>query len=182
MPFYGHLKNRLFRDETKFVMFPLYSETRKKDVMTDNYLYPIFDVRRGDHLTGWQFWPLVGVEHKTPTLRTNTLDEVETVGGFDKFFAVWPFFLKSRGGLGTTNEQASMTVVPFYSHTQSATRDETSYGWPLGYNVIDDRGKKFVEHDFVWPLFVFARGEKQVTRIFPFYSQSHNTGGAARSP
>ncbi len=67
-PFYGHLKNRLFRDDIKFVLFPLYSETRKKDVVTDNYLYPLFDRRRGDHLTGWQVWPLAGAEHKAPTL------------------------------------------------------------------------------------------------------------------
>ena len=67
VPIYGDLKNRLFRDEIQFVLFPLYSETRKKDVVTDNYLYPIFDVRRGDHLTGWQFWPVAGVEHKAPT-------------------------------------------------------------------------------------------------------------------
>src|SRR5208282_4417197 len=170
VPFYGDLKNRLFRDETKFVLFPLYSETRKRDVVTDNYLYPFFDVRRGDHLTGWQFWPVVGVEHKTPAPRTNSLDEVETAGGCDKYFAAWPFYFKSRDGLGTTNEQASLTVTPFYSRTQSATRDETSYGWPLGYNVIEDREKKYVEHDFLWPFFVFAHGEKQVTRVFPFYS------------
>jgi len=174
VPFYGDLKNRLYRDETKFVMFPLYSETRKRDVVTDNYLYPFFDARRGDHLTGWQFWPVVGVEHKTPTLRTNSLDEAEIVGGYDKYFAIWPFYFKSRDGLGTTNQQASLTVAPFYSQTRSATRDETSYGWPLGCNVIEDRGKKYVEHDFFWPFFVFARGEKQVTRVFPFYSQSHN--------
>jgi hypothetical protein len=181
VPFYGHLKNRLLRDETKFVMFPLYSETRKNDVVTDNYLYPFFDVRRGDHLNGWQFWPVAGVEHKAPTLWTNMLDEVETNGGFDKFFAAWPFFFKGRDGLGTTNGQSNLTVVPFYSHTQSAARDETSYGWPIGYNVIDDRQKNFVEHDFFWPLFVFAHGEKKVTRIFPFYSQAHNTGGGSFS-
>ncbi len=175
VPFYGDLKNRLFRDEIKFVMYPLYSETRKRDVVTDNYLYPFFDVRRGDHLTGWQFWPVAGVEHKTPTLRTNSLDEVETVGGYDKYFAAWPFYLKSRAGLGTTNEQASMTVTPFYHHSQSATRDETYYGWPLGYNVVEDREKKYVEHDFAWPLFVVARGERRVTRVFPFYSRAGNT-------
>jgi hypothetical protein len=177
VPFYGELKNRLFRDETKFLLFPLYSETRKKDVVTDNYLYPVFDVRRGDHLTGWQFWPVVGVEHKAPTLRTNMLDEVETVGGFDKYFAVWPVYFKNREGLGATNEQSSLTVVPFYSHTLSATRDETSYGWPMGYNVIEDTQKKYVEHDFFWPFFVFAHGDKRVTRVFPFYSQSHVNGG-----
>ncbi len=41
-PFYGHLKHRLFRDEIFFVMFPLYSQTRKKDVVTDNYVWPFF--------------------------------------------------------------------------------------------------------------------------------------------
>ncbi len=59
IPFYGHLKNRLMRDEIFFVMFPLYSETRKRDVVTDNYLYPFFDLQHGDGLHGWQFWPLV---------------------------------------------------------------------------------------------------------------------------
>ncbi len=174
VPFYGHLKNRLFRDETKFLLFPLYSETRKKDVVTDNFLYPFFDVRRGDHLAGWQFWPVIGVEHKAPTLRTNTLDEVETVGGFDKFFAVWPFYFKNKTGIGTTNEEASLAVVPFYNRIRSPLRSATSYGWPLGYNAIDDREKKYVEHDVLWPLFVKARGSKTVTRIFPFYSRATN--------
>jgi hypothetical protein len=174
VPFYGHLEDRLFHNDIKFVMFPLYSETRKKDVVTDNYVYPIFDLRHGDHLTGWQFWPVAGVEHKTPTLSTNNLDEVETVGGYDKFFAAFPFYFKSRTGLGTTNEETSLTVVPFYSRVRSPARDETSYGWPLGYNVIDDREQKYVEHDVFWPLFVKARGSKTVTRVFPFYSRAHN--------
>lgn len=96
LPFYGHLENRLFRDDIKFVMFPIYSETRKKDIVTDNYLYPIFDLRHGDHMKGWQFWPLFGEEHKTPTLLTNTIDEVQTIGGYDKYFAVWPFFFDTK--------------------------------------------------------------------------------------
>ena len=179
LPFYGELKNRLFRDDIKFVMFPLYSETRKKDVVTDNYLYPFFDLRHGDGLKGWQFWPVFGVEHKVPTQSTNMLEVVETVGGFDKYFAAWPFYTRNRTGLGTTNVQTSLTVAPFYSHTQSPERNETSYGWPLGYNAVDDRKKNFVEHDFIWPLFVFAQGEKRITRIFPFYSQSHISGAGS---
>jgi hypothetical protein len=142
--------------------------------VTDNYLFPIFDLRHGDQLTGWQVWPLVGVEHKAPTLRTNALDELETVGGYDNFFAVWPFFFKNSTGLGTTNEGEDLTIVPFYSRTRTALRDQTSYGWPLGFNVIDDREKKYKEHDLFWPLFVFAHGEKNVTRVFPFYSQASN--------
>lgn len=176
-PFYGELKERLFRDDIKFVLFPLYSETRKRDVVTENYLYPIFDTRRGEGLRGWQIWPLIGVEHKRPTRQTNALDEVETVGGHDKYFAAWPIYFRTREGLGTTNLRSSTTVTPFYSQTRSAARDVTCYGWPFGYDVIEDRQRKFVEHDFFWPGIVFAHGEKQVRRIFPFYGQSHRHGG-----
>lgn len=174
VPFYGHLKNRLFRDEIKFIMFPLYSETRKKEVITDNYLFPVFDVRYGDHVKGWQVWPVFGVEHKKSSLRTNSLDEVETDGGYDKYFAAWPFYFQERGGLDTTNQTKSLAVVPFYCRNHSATRDVTSYGWPLGFNVIEDRAKNYEEHDFLWPLNVVARGDRTVTRVFPFYSQARN--------
>ena len=47
-PFYGHLKNRLLRDEIFFVMFPLYAQTRKKGMVTDNYLFPFFHRRHGE--------------------------------------------------------------------------------------------------------------------------------------
>ncbi len=176
VPFYGHLVNRLFRDDIKFVMFPLYSETRKQDVVTDNYLYPIFDRRRGDGLTGWQVWPLAGEERKTTTFRTNSMSDVETIGGYDKFFALWPFYLKNRTGLGTTNPDARMSLLPFYSQSRSPSREETSYGFPLGFNAIHDREQGYVEHDFLWPLFVQAHGSRTVTRYFPFYSRARHNG------
>jgi hypothetical protein len=174
LPFYGHLENRLFRDEIDFILFPLYSETRKKDMITDNYLYPIFDRRRGDHMTGWQVWPLAGATHKDPTLRTNAPGAVETVGGYENFFALWPFYLNSRLGLGTTNPAASLTIAPFFSRTRSVLRDETSYGWPIGYSIIDDREKNYSERDFLWPFIVQAHGSKTEHRFFPFYSRARN--------
>jgi hypothetical protein len=172
VPFYGHLKNRLFHDEIDFILFPLYSETRKKDIVIDNYLYPIFDVRHGDQLTGWQVWPLAGAVHKSPTRRTNSLDEVVTVGGYDKDFVLWPFYFDTRLDLGTTNPAISHTFAPFYSQTRSPLRDSTSYGWPFGYNVIDDRENHCTERDLLWPLFVRAHGSKEEARCFPFYSRA----------
>jgi hypothetical protein len=176
VPFYGHLINRLFRDDIKFVMFPIYSETRKKDVVTDNYFYPIFDRRRGHGLTGWEVWPLAGEDRKTTTFRTNIMNEVETIGGYDNFFALWPIYFKNRTGLGTTNPASSLTVLPFYSQTRSPSRDQVSYGFPLGFNAIHDRGQGYVEHDFLWPLFVQAHGSRTVTRYFPFYSRARRHG------
>jgi hypothetical protein len=174
VPFYGKLKNRLFRDEIKFVLFPLYSETKKRGVVTDNYVYPIFDVKRGDRVGGWEVWPLTGVEHQAPSTVTNHMDDAQVLGGYDRFFALWPFYLTSREGLGTTNPAARLTMMPFYNRLRSPLRDESSYGWPIGVNFIDDREKQYTERDLLWPMVVRARGSKTVTRYFPFYSRAHN--------
>lgn len=172
-PIYGHLKNRLLRDEIFFVMFPLYSQTRKRDVVTDNYLYPFFHLRHGNSLRGWQFWPLVGSEHKGITTRTNGFGETETIGGQDKFFALWPIYFNQLAGIGTDNPQKSVAVLPLFNVQRSPLRDSTSVIWPF-FNVIDDRGKKYREWEMPWPFVVFARGEgKTTSRIFPLFSQAH---------
>jgi len=176
LPFYGHLQNRLFRDDIKFVMFPFYSETRKKDIVTDNYVFPFFHLRHGNELRGWQFWPLVGSEQKGITYRTNAVDELETIAGHEKFFALWPFYFRDRLGIGTDNPEDHRAIIPFYTRLRSPKRDSTSYGWPFGFTVTDEREKKYRETDLFWPLFVRARGEgKTTTRIFPFYSRASNT-------
>ena len=174
-PIYGDIKNRFWHDDIFFVLFPLYSKTRKADVVTRNYLYPIFDVRHGNALNGWQFWPLYGEEHKTPTTRTNGFGDVQIVGGHDNFFALWPIFFNDRTDIGTDNPQHQQAALPFYSYLRSPQRDTTTVIWPL-FNYIDDREKKYHEWEMPWPIIVFARGEgKTTSRVFPFFSQSQST-------
>ena len=172
-PFYGHLKNRLFRDEIFFVMFPMYSETRKRDVITRNFVYPFFHVRHGEGLQGWQFWPVVGREHKTVTTRTNGFNEVETVGGHDAFFVLWPFFATRTSDIGTDNQLWQQQLLPLYSLQRSPKRNQTTVLWPF-FSWIDDREKKYREWEVPWPFLVFARGEgKTTTRFFPLFSRAH---------
>jgi hypothetical protein len=175
VPFYGHLKDRLFRDEIRFVMFPLYSKTRKRDVVTENYLYPLFHVRHGEALRGWQFWPLVGHEHKEMTVRTNQFDEVEAVGGHDKLFVLWPFFFNQQNGIGPDHLQKQQALLPLYSVTRSPQRDSSTYLWPF-FTHTDEREKKYQEWGAPWPLVVVARGEgKTTTRLWPLFSHAQNT-------
>jgi hypothetical protein len=175
VPFYGHLKHQLFRDDIFFVMFPFYSETRKRDVVTDNYLYPFFHLRHGDQLTGWQFWPLVGQEHKGLTTATNGFGDVQMIGGHDSLFVLWPLFLNDHTGLGTTNAAWEQASLPAYSFLRSPQRDSTTVLWPF-FSRVDDREKQYREWDAPWPLIVFARGEgKTTSRVWPFFSQAHST-------
>ncbi len=174
VPFYGHIKDRLFRDDIFVVLFPLYSETRKRDVVTDNYLFPFFHLRHGDGLQGWQFWPLAGNEHKDVTMSTNGFGDTEIIGGHDRFFALWPVYFRQNNGLGTANPEKFRAVIPLYSLTRSPERDVTTVIWPL-FTWIDDRERKYHEWEGPWPIVVVARGEgKTTTRFWPLFSRSHN--------
>ena len=173
-PFYGTLKNRFFRDETHFVMWPGYVQTRKRDVVTDNYLVPFFHLRHGDGLQGWQFWPLFGQEHKDITHPTNHWGDAQLSGGHDKTFVLWPLYMNDVTGIGTTNLAHQLAMLPFFSILRSPLRDSTSAPWLLGITYTVDREKKYRELDAPWPLIVFARGEgKTTTRVWPLFSAAH---------
>jgi hypothetical protein len=197
-PIYGRLQNRFFRDETHFVLWPLYVKTRRglgpgpdtalerrsltgpeashRGITTYNFLLPFVHVRRGEGLNGWQFWPVFGREHKEVTTRTNHWEETEIVGGHDKLFSLWPIYLRERTGVGTENPADFRAVLPFYSSFRSPQRDSTSYLWPFGLTVTDDRSKKYREIGAPWPFIVFANGEGKTTRrVWPFYSRAYNT-------
>ena len=175
IPFYGHLKHRLFRDEIYFVMMPCFVETRKRDVVTDNYLLPIFDVRHGDGLKGWQVWPFAGQEHKVITYSTNGFGDVQLIPSHDSAFVLWPFYLKQDAGIGTDDPETFRASIPFYAVTRSPLRDSTSVIWPL-FTWVDERGKKYHEWEGPWPFVIFARGEgKNTSRVFPLFSQSATT-------
>jgi hypothetical protein len=175
LPIYGTIKQRFFRDEIHFLMFPLYGQSRKRDVVTDNYLFPVFHLRHGDGLEGWQFWPLYGTETKSVTTKTNAWGDTETAAGHRKNFVLWPLFFDQHLGLGTPAESRQVASIPFYSRLRSPLRDSTSYLFPIGLTITDDREKKYHEVGAPWPLIVFAHGEgKTCRRVFPFFSQAHN--------
>lgn len=199
-PFYGHLQNRLFRSEIDFVLWPLYVRTKRRpaatevaddpflavpyrflsarrgDVTTYNFVYPLFHLRYGEGLNGWQFWPLVGRERKEVTTRTNQWGEVDTIPGHEKDFVLWPLFFDLTREIGTENVERQQFLLPFYNYSRSPRRDSTSYGWPLGVTITDDRERGYHEVGAPWPFVVFASGEgKTVRRVWPLFSHGSNT-------
>ena len=149
-PLYGTLRNRLFRDEVRFVAFPLYLRSRKADVVTQNYLFPLIHFREGNQLEGWQFFPLIGHEKKLPTIRTNLADEVEVVPGHDKTFALWPVYFRNRLGLGTEKAERVDAVLPLYFGSRSPQRDHTSVLWPF-FSWTEDREKEYPPMEPAFP-------------------------------
>ncbi|HEY4417277.1 MAG TPA: hypothetical protein VGO57_16420 [Verrucomicrobiae bacterium] len=171
-PFYGHLQGRLFRDKMFFVMFPIYGQTQKKDIVTDNYFYPIGHIRNGNGLHGWQVWPFAGSEHKDINSITNGFGDVSLSPGHDNSFIMWPFWFDQNNDLGTTNPVTMRASIPFFAKIRSSLRDQTSVIWPL-FAWVDDRGLQYHEWEGPWPFVIFARGEgKHTSRVWPIFSES----------
>lgn len=180
-PFYGKVENRFLRDEVKVVLFPLYVQSKKKDVTTDNYLVPFFHLRKGKELKGWQLWPLAGWEAKNPTTKTNVIGETSLVGGHRKLGIAWPFFFHDRTDIGTENPKKHHAVLPLYSSFTSPLRDSFTAPWPIGVTVTRDEEKRYREIGLPWPFIVFARGEgKNVNRIWPFFGNASNPNLASQ--
>jgi len=177
VPFYGTIKNRLFRDRIHFVMMPFYVETQKRDVVVDNYFWPFVDTHHGDGMKGWQFWPFVGREHKVVTTQTNGFGDVTSIAGHDHSFYVWPLYLRQDNGIGTDNPEKLRASIPFYVSSHSPQRDATSMLWPF-FTVIDDRNRKYHEWQGPWPFVIWTRGEgKHTSRVWPIFSRSRNGTG-----
>lgn len=173
-PIAGRIRNRFFRDDIRFVLFPIWSRTRKRDVVTDNYVYPFFHLRDGGGVNGWQVWPLVGHETKEVTQRTDQWGDTETIGGHDKWFVLWPIWFHQKLGIGTTNTSTENAVLPLYSFKRSPLKDVTTVPWPIGYTRIVDRENNYREWGAPWPFIVFRRGEKYTSRVWPLFSHARD--------
>jgi hypothetical protein len=142
-------------------------------VVTDNYVFPFFHLRHGDGLRGWQFWPIAGSEHKDVTTRTNGFGDVRVIGGHDKRFVLWPFYLEQKLEVGTPSNIWQQVSFPAYGLERSAQRDFTSVLWLFTH--VDDHEKKYHEWGMPWPFIEYARGEgKNTTRFWPLFSHAQS--------
>jgi hypothetical protein len=96
------------------------------------------------------------------------------MGGHDRLFYFWPFFIKQDNRTGTEDPEKFRAVFPFYVTSHSPKRDFTGVLWPF-FASVDDRVKKYHEWQGPWPFVIFTRGEgKHTSRVFPLFSESRN--------
>jgi len=199
LPLYGRLVNRLYYKEIDFVLWPLWVKTlregtvaptpetefvapffrwreeRRVDVTTYNLIAPLFHYREGPGLKGWQALPFFSWERKDITTRTNKWGEEELLPGHRRLTVLWPIFISQDRNLGTPNEEQVRAVLPFFSTLRSPYRDSSTYLWPIGLTLTDDRARHYKEVGAPWPLIVFAHGEGKTTRrVWPLFSHASN--------
>jgi hypothetical protein len=155
-PLGGKIYEKFGRDEIRFVLFPGYSQTRKKDTTVTNILWPVFARISGENEAGVKVWPIFG--------------SAEKEGVYRKRFYLWPIFFRYDLALDTANPQYRRTVFPFFVGEESVQVSSRTYLWPF-FSYREDRRRDYEEWYFPWPIFHIARGEyKEGVRFLPLFS------------
>lgn len=154
-PIYGRLNHRFRKDQIRFVLWPVYSDSREGDSRTYNVLWPIFSYTEGTGESGVAIWPLYGHQEKE--------------GEYSKYFALWPIFFSHKTDLDTDNPKRFTAVFPLFANSGSPEKDSMSFLWPL-FNYADDKRNNYKQWDIPWPIFHYGKGEElKSSRLFPFY-------------
>jgi len=165
-PLFGKLKNKFYRDEITFVLFPLFLQTKDGEEINQSFLWPFFGFYKGGGQRGFKIWPLFGYRKKE-----NKLD--------DKF-ALWPIFI-SRRMMFYGEERKSFSIFPLYSISETPERTNKTLFWPF-FNYQEDRKKGTTRWDAPWPFISFTRGNNEGNRVFPFFSFYEGSRGGSILP
>lgn len=153
-PLFGTLLNRYGKDEIRFFLWPLYSESKSEDIKTTNILWPFFSFMEGEKKKGYRIWPIYG--------------QKEEVGVSKLEFFLWPFFLRQTKALDTDEPIYEQMFFPFYVSKKSRSFETNTYLWPF-FTIAKDYVSGFEQYDLPWPFFQILKGDTEGFRIFPLY-------------
>jgi len=165
-PFFGTLLERYGKDEIRFYLWPVYSESTTEGVRTKNFLWPFFSFIEGEKRSGYRVWPIYG--------------KTEEFGVSEKKFLLWPIFVRQTKGLDTEDPISEQMIFPFYISKESKHFKAKTYLWPL-FSHAREQTTGFEQWDLLWPLFRTFRGENLYgMRIFILYGYKVREGGSKR--
>lgn len=154
-PFYGTFRHKYGKDYTRFVLWPLYSESVEEEVHKTTVLWPIFSHYRGPDHRGIKLWPLFGWEEKK--------------GVFQKGFALWPIIFYRRWDLDTENPGSLFALFPFYVRSVKKASSGTYFPWPFLYYGRDE-ALGYLRWELPWPFLGGTRSlEEDSFHLWPLF-------------
>lgn len=165
-PFAGVMEQFLSYDRLEWVLFPVWMRTERSGRVTNHVFWPVFAFTGGTGGPSWRVWPLVG----------NSIYQ----GKYERWFALWPFFLWQRNNLQLPPEahETKWMVFPFYGRTTAGEYSATTVLWPF-FGWASNPKNGYVAIDAPWPLVRYLRDPRQDverTRAWPFWSEYEGDG------
>ena len=161
LPFYVNLRDFFGYERVKMILFPLYLRL-EAPLLTRTWLpFPFVGWTGGTLGRGYRILPFYGWEQEGETNRFE--------------YIMWPFYVTQERHFTRPEREHRLIVAPFYSSTDSPTRQSRSYVGPFFTHTID-RKENTDTRGFPWPLWVsqhnLTTGERTGLRLAPFYENT----------
>ncbi len=198
-PIGGRIAEVIGLDQVRFLLFPLYLDTRKGRITSQTLLWPIFSRTRGPHLRKWRVFPLYG-QSRTPEKSQEFLlwpifHHIRTRRNGGRFrghgFFVLPAggFQREKDRHGRTTATAWTVLWPFFSGLRSSGQRKLDCPWPfLQFETRRSGPVRTLERRYFWPIYgTQARQELHGGRehyrflLWPFFHYRTEASGPIRS-
>ena len=153
-PFYGNMYNFFSYQRMQFILFPLYKYGEKNHVVSNGFLWPLFNLEHGPGMKGFRIFPLYA-ERTVEGIRKNVsfLWPLLNIAQSRKNPEDFAFLSVPLGGYEQWNGIANLTVLPpLFSYKTFRDRQMAlSVLWPLfKYGKDLNGGKGFCL--YFWPF------------------------------
>ncbi|MEW6444406.1 MAG: hypothetical protein AB1640_26005 [bacterium] len=158
-PLAGSLRGLFGKDRIRFLLFPLYADSRDGEHRSRNFLWPFVQYSSGGGKSSFRVWPFYGRKEKE--------------GSYKKTFVLWPFFAHVQERLGRERPLDSWYFLPFYGRQQTPFGKIEYFLYPFfSYQRNEAPGNRFREWNAPWPFFSIARGDRyRKTYLWPFWGR-----------
>jgi len=191
-PFYGEINSCFTFDKANFVLWPIWAKSRRKDVVSNDYIWPFFNSSDGEKVRRYRFWPFycysrrdnIGINrsYMWPFFHTNESLHPNVKG---KGYFFLPFYGQtSYYNTRAMSESYSRTILwPLYSHYATEfekTPERNTYqtkSWALWDSRTNDEGQESYR-DYYWPFYGIKKraNYKRTFIMWPFW-QTYITSG-----
>jgi len=156
-PVGGTMKGAFGFDELLFVAFPAYLRLEKRGYVSQNVLWPVFGVGRGDRRSAWRVWPVYGQTRVDGDLTFRTV--------------LWPIYTEWHRA-----DSSTVLIFPIYHTMRSDTKRLWSVLPPLfSYDIMPSQHLR--RWRIPWPLVEIARSDTiRTTHIWPVWGRNERPG------
>ena len=182
-PLGGEIRNILFKDRIRFVLWPLWTQSRVNDVRTTDVLWPVYSrtTTPDHHLEQWRVFPLYA--------------HAKNARQYEKQTVLWPIWTWARyvhpkangtawvlfplcGRIDLNSQKGWMLLPPFFQHIRGEQLTRTYCPWPFFQRETGVR-EKFV----LWPLYGYRKDGLLERRnwLWPFVRREQNEWGRKKT-
>lgn len=166
-PIWGEVRDTIGFDSISFEFFPIHMETRKNEIHSESWLWPIYSETKGPKIDKWRIWPFYGESREKDKAESSFIlwpfwHEGKSIVPGKK--GEWFFFFPFYGEYEFENAKKTTVLWPFFSWSSTEKEDASHTPWPFYTKRESKDGKE--EKFSAWPFYTRHTAPNKITKQY----------------